>query len=325
MAPSESEARREASHWYVRLREEEGDEAAQAEFAEWLHADPAHAKAWQSMCETMEAVGRTPAEWRSCGLPGQVGRLRESRSANRAPRRRAGIAIGAAIAACALALALPTIGLHLRADHITAPGHVEQVRLADGSTVRLGPDSAIAVDYGDGGRTVRLLSGQAMFDVAHDEARPFRVRAGDVTATVLGTSFDVRMLGSVTGIAVAHGHVRVEDASARPTGAHDLHAGEWVRLDAGHAAETGTIAPQLVGGWQRGEALAENRTVGSMIDEIRPWFAGRIIVADAGLAGRRVTGIYNVRDPEQALAMIVRPHGGRVTRITPWLLVVTRK
>lgn len=327
MAGDEDEARRDASHWYVRLREEESDEAVRAGFARWLDADPAHGEAWRSMCETMETVGRAPVEWRSYSLPGQSrrgsGHSRQGRRWSQPRKRRAGVAAAAVAAACAFALAVPTISLRLQSDHMTGAGDIEQVRLADGSTVQVGPNSAIAVDYSESGRTVRLLSGQAMFDVTHDAARPFRVQAGEVTTTVLGTSFDVRMLGDATSISVARGHVRVEDAGATPTAKRDLLAGDTVRIDASHAIETGRVAPQLVGGWRSGEGLAENRTIANMVEEIRPWFRGRIFITDAKLAARRVTGIYDVRHPEQALAMIIQPHGGRITHITPWIMVVS--
>ena len=54
------------------------------------------------------------------------------------------------------------------------------------------PDSTLALSYGAGGRDVALLAGQAFFDVASLQGRPFRVRSGDVTVTVIGTAFGVR-------------------------------------------------------------------------------------------------------------------------------------
>lgn len=228
-----------------------------------------------------------------------------------------------AAAACLLLFLLPATGKYLQADFVTAAGRVEQISLADGSIVQVGPDSAIAVDYDDTGRTVSLLSGQAMFEVRHDSARPFRVKAGEVTTTVLGTRFDVRMLGDTTSIAVAQGHVRVEDTKNGQPTARDLLPGDWIQFQTGQPPQTGKLAPELVGGWRKGEALAENRTIGSVIAEIQPWFAGRIFVRDAEFAKRRVTGIYDVRDPERALEMIVRPYGGRITHITPWIIIVS--
>jgi len=159
--------------------------------------------------------------------------------------------------------------------------------------------------------------------VTPDPTRPFRVVAGDVTTTVMGTSFDVRMIGGATSVAVKRGHVRVDDEGAAPPSSHHLHVGDWVRIDTRHAAQTGVVAPELVGSWSNGEVLAEKRSIASVIEEIRPWYGGKIMVTDAELASRPVTGIYNLKDPAQALSLIVKPYGGRVRRVTPWLLVVS--
>src|SRR3546814_13229123 len=59
------------------------------------------------------------------------------------------------------------------------------------SSVTLDTGSAIAVNYGDGRRGVRLLAGRAWFDVAHDERHPFTVSAADARVRVTGTAFDV--------------------------------------------------------------------------------------------------------------------------------------
>lgn len=318
VAADEKEARREASHWYVRLREESEEENVWTQFDEWLQADPLHGKAWTSMCETMRVVARTPSRPRRDPRPNGFRHV-WSVSIKRKPR---GAIVAVAAAACTVMLALPAVSLRLRADHITSAGHVEQFRLADGSTIHLGPDSAVAVEYDSSTRNVRLLKGQALFDVTRNPTRPFRVVAGDVTTTVLGTSFDVRMIGDATSVAVRHGHVRVEVNGAAPRRSRHLRVGQWVRVDSRHMTQ-GAMAPSLVGSWNDGQVLADNRSIASVIEEVRPWYNGRIIVMDPTLASRPVTGIYNLQDPAQALSMIVRPYGGYVSQVTPWILVVS--
>jgi transmembrane sensor len=70
--------------------------------------------------------------------------------------------------------------------------------------------------------TLRLLAGSAHFDVAHRKDRPFRVRAGDVTVTVLGTAFTVELTGEAVRVHVDRGRVDVAW-----TGTHrELAAGE---------------------------------------------------------------------------------------------------
>ena len=83
---------------------------------------------------------------------------------------------------------------------MTATGESRTVTLADGSQVNLSGGSAIGVDITSEERRVRLLSGEAFFDVAHDAARPFTVEAGEARIVVLGTAFDVALDPSATTV-----------------------------------------------------------------------------------------------------------------------------
>jgi transmembrane sensor len=220
-------------------------------------------------------------------------------------------------------IAGPMVSLRLKADHLSGVGKVERVALVDGSVVELGPDSAIAVDYRLDARVVRLLSGQAMFEVAPDPARPFRVAAGNITATVLGTGFDVRMIGDRTSVAVRHGKVRVQDDSATPAISRELGVGDWVRFAPGRPMEEGAGAAEVVGAWRSGTVPIRNRPIAEAIDEARPWFRGRIVLTDRALGERLVTGSYDFNDAAESLALIIAPYGGKMRQITPWLLIVS--
>lgn len=318
--PDEDAARRSAADWYVSLRESPEDDSLHAEFDRWLHADPRHGQAWTSVNNTMKIFRRAPEAWREPPLTGPDRPRRHRAQWSRRHKRK--LVYTAIAATGAWALLWPTISLHLRADHVTGTAEIAHLRLGDGTSVALGPQSALAFETAGGKRTVRLLAGQALFDVRRDPSHPFVVEADGVTTTVLGTRFDVRRLEESTSVSVARGHVRVGVAARSYHSPTDLLAGEWIRIDAQGRERSGKADAVMMGGWTKGEALAENRTIADVVDEIRPWFRGRIVLADAQLGERRVTGIYDVRRPEQALAMIVRPYGGRIRRITPWILIV---
>jgi transmembrane sensor len=58
-------------------------------------------------------------------------------------------------------------------------------------------------------RRVTVHDGQALFDVAHDSARPFLITAGDETVRVVGTKFDVRRRDGQLTVTVLRGLVEV--------------------------------------------------------------------------------------------------------------------
>jgi len=328
MTDDKGTADRAAAEWFVLLREGPVDAGLRDRFDAWLAADPAHASAWADIRETARVIASAPPERRSYDLPrgDQDRRHRSSRwgAAARTPLKRghrwqtASVTVAVALA---FFLAMPSLILRLEADHISSVGLVKTVRLDDGSTVTLGPDSAVAVDYQSEGRNIRLLSGQAMFEVVRDPGRPFQVAARGVTTTVLGTGFDVRMIGDGTSIAVRHGHVRVEDGRS----SRELGAGDWVRFAPGTATLAGAITPDLIGAWQTGRVPVRNRRIADAIDEVRPWYGGKIMLANTALGEKPVTGTYDVRDPVRSLTLMVSPYGGRVIRVTPWLLIVTEQ
>jgi transmembrane sensor len=85
-----------------------------------------------------------------------------------------------------------------------------RIVLPDSTIVWLNADSKLLYNEGPSQREV-TLSGEAFFDVKH-ATRPFVVKAGGSTTTVLGTRFNIKAYsGEPTAITVASGKIRVED------------------------------------------------------------------------------------------------------------------
>ncbi len=319
-------ARGEAAEWHIRLQEDPDDMALIARFQAWISADDMHRTAWTAMGRTVAALDRAAvsapaAHLTATRLPVPPRHDRRRRGAA-AVVRKYGRWAAVAVAASVAVLVAPAIHLRLTADHLSGAGEVRRVTLADGSHVVLGPQSAIAVQYSASARVVRLISGRAHFEVAHNPARPFRVDAESVRTTVLGTVFDVETTGPAAAtVAVTSGRVRVEGKGGGQGFASVLTAGQSVRLSRG-VAERGREAPALMSSWRTGDLPLRHQAIAQAIDQVRPWYGGKIILMNAQLGKLPVTGIYNLHDPETALALMVSPHGGEVVRVTPWLLVV---
>ena len=140
-------------------------------------------------------------------------------AANKLSRRRL-LTGGGAIAAGVSGLGLAGWSWLMRGRHQTRKGETRQLALPDGSVVTLNTDSDISVRLSENLREVRLLRGEALFDVAPDKARPFVVLAGSTQARVLGTSFLVRALAEEpVQVLVREGVVevsRTDNAPQRP-------------------------------------------------------------------------------------------------------------
>jgi transmembrane sensor len=224
------------------------------------------------------------------------------------------------LAAALMLLAAPAFLVHLQADHLTATAETRAVMLDDGTQVRLGPESALAVDFSGSSRAVRLIKGEAFFEVVPDSSRPFRVAAKGVLATVLGTAFEVRLDTQDVGVAVRRGRVQVE--GGEPMRSEQLVAGQWVTM-----GEAGTVRGERnveeIGDWLEGELVARDRPMTEIVDALRRYYGGRILVGAPTFAATRVTGIYDLRHPQATLTALAASHDATVRQLSPWLLIVT--
>lgn len=320
-------ASNEATEWLILLQEEPDDADLRRRFDEWLRVDPRNESAWASTRTLSDVAALLPVARASREAPSATGPRGRSEELSRLQprtfaRRWAMPVLAAAAAACLAMWAGPAMLLHLRADHVTGTAELRQFDLPDGTRVTLAPASALAVLDDPRGRRVNLLSGEAFFQVRPDPARPFRVVARDVEATVLGTSFDVSLGSADVAVSVQEGIVAVAAAGDPVEAGARLAAGQSVRVSSRGMAR-GSEQPELVAAWRHGQLYAQETRLGDAIDQLRRYFVGTIVLTDDHLADRRVTGAYNLADPEDALRGMARVHGATVRRITPWLLIVS--
>lgn len=297
----------EAAGLFLRLRASPGDVTLEAERAAWCARSDRHAQAWAAAQQV----------WSLAGAVGPAATPVPAR------RRRWLVPAGAALAACLLLAFLPGLWLLLAADYTSAVGESRQVSLADGSTVLLDSDSAIAVDYEGGARGVTLLAGRAFFDVQKDPARPFLVKAGEVSVRVTGTAFDVGLEAGGVVVSVKSGSVHVGYPAGGVNAAADLSPGDRLRVSGAGQAVADRMAPSSLAAWRRGRLMVESATVGDVVEVLRRYHRGVIVIADDALAQAPVTGVFDLRDPMRALRAAVQPHAGTVHEITPWLVVLS--
>ena len=79
-------------------------------------------------------------------------------------------------------------------DYVAATGERVVVELEDGSVLRLNAESAISMSFSEQERRLELLYGEAYFEVAADNDRPFVVDASQLSTRALGTEFNVRFI-----------------------------------------------------------------------------------------------------------------------------------
>lgn len=305
--------RREASEWMIALREQPGDAVLHRRFRIWRRSS-ANDAAWHELDHVSGLI-------RHAAHPGVLSALGSRQSGRRWHRGGRAVAAPVAMAACAAALLIGHSALiPIGADRTTGRGEIRHLLLADGSRVTLAPESAVAIADGSA-RQVQLLRGAAFFNVRHDDAHPFRVVVGDAVATDLGTAFEVRREGSVMRIAVRDGLVRTSCAGGW-SDPDVLRPGEAQEVDCAAATHRRTrVAPPAVASWTDGQLVINNRPLREVVAALRPWHRGLLLTRGAGME-RRVSGVYDLRHPDHALAALRQAHGTTTITVTPWITVV---
>jgi len=297
----------EAIDLIIRLQNGPGNAVTTEMIGRWRARSPEHERTWIRVAEAH-------------GMSGQV--LTVKRKAERRDKlglTRRNLMLGGAIgivAAGAGAYVVPQIILRARADHITAKGEIRRIELADGSIALLGPDSALAFDYAEQRRSIELLQGMAYFEVAADETRPFRVHCGALSATAIGTAFDMSNDAGMLSLSVQHGIVGALGER--------LVAGDWVMFDPGsESLERGKRPLDQIATWRDNLITAESETLAALVARIARWCPGSVVIADPSIGRQKVSGIFDLKDPKLALAAVVHPAGGTVRQISPLLTVIS--
>ncbi|MBR2815482.1 MAG: FecR domain-containing protein [Reyranella sp.] len=334
--PERQRASKEASVLFVLLAEAPDDADVKARIDAWCAQSTLHSEVWERTCRTYRMMGGSAAVYEA-HWKANAGRPPSAAAAEMSVRARAGgplgfrgrrglLAVaGLAVAACLAIAVAPAAYLRLRADIVTSTAELRTIDLDDGSRVRVGPQSAIGIAFSEGERRVHLLRGGAFFEVAPDARRPFRVVAEDVVTTVLGTAFEVALQEDGVAVAVQRGNVRVDKDSLSPPLSADLKAGDWIRVGMPLLAERGTKSPQDIGDWTAGQFVARNRPIAEIVDRLRGYYGGMIVVQDAAFSRRLVNGVYDLRDPEATLRNLASAHDAVVRQISPWMLLVTAR
>jgi transmembrane sensor len=330
----------QAVEWHLANRGGLDREQA-AQFAEWLKASPLHVEEYLTLAQLgADLQAARTRQGVHLGLPaGELEALIERArtapepddivipfpaAARREPvrTRTFGLAASALVAlvgaAIALALWLPaTATLHRASGH----GQRLSEHLPDQSLMTLDADSVADVRYTVGERRIELAQGQGLFEVAHNRLRPFRVQAGGVVVTAVGTRFDVQTLDNVAIVTVLEGRVRVAPAdlaAAGPTSHAQVEvvAGQRLRIVAGKLVEDPrTINAAQSIAWLDGRLECDEVPLAEVAAEVSRYAAKPVVVTGTALRALPISGGFAPHDLDAFLAFVASLEGTQL-RVT---------
>lgn len=204
------------------------------------------------------------------------------------------------------------LALHPGQTYSTPVGGITSIPLTDGSRMTLNTDSAASIDMDRNARVVRLLKGEAYFEVVRAPDRPFVVQAGLREIIVLGTQFSVRRGNDALDVLVTEGQVRVQGGERSVVAS----AGQRVRVQ--QATEVVLSEPQSAIesaiSWRTGYISLDDVPLAEAISEFNRYNIRKVQIRNAKIAELRVSGKFRSTNVE-SFVHLLRDHFGVQSRI----------
>lgn len=193
----------------------------------------------------------------------------------------------------------------------TLKGEKVTFKLADGTVVKMNAESRLEFPqvFANGKREVTLI-GEAFFEVARDENKPFVIKTGNITTTVLGTSFNINAYpeNDLIEVAVSTGKVKVEHTGGKAGQSSDVvylnpnrKATYRINHDEIVVSSFNTIEELA---WKDGILHFHKADEALVISRLERWFGVRVNVENTSPAEWDLTASFDNQSLEEILTSL---------------------
>ncbi len=180
--------------------------------------------------------------------------------------------------------------------YVSGKGERTKLELPDGSWVYLNSKSKISYPekFSKKERKVEL-SGEAFFEVVHDEKHPFVVQTGEISTTVLGTTFNVSTQQDFVTVTLETGKVKINGIK-NSKGIY-LNPGEQFRFNIQNGKyRKAEVNTSLFTDWRNGILQFNEISFGDAIHQLENWYNIQIQCDSKELLHRNIRGKYMNED-----------------------------
>jgi len=334
----------EAAEWFVEINEDEPDIATRQRFHAWLMLSPEHVRAYLKVLPIWEDGAHLDGEGN--GDPqalvawareinnvvpleaqrpdgGEPLQMRRELEAHEIRAVRPVLSRYVAIAASALLVILCTWFYIQRGTYATGIGEQRFITLADGSKIELNSRSRLKVRLTERERSIDLLEGQALFQVAKDGTRPFVVRSGNTWVRAVGTQFDVYRKAAGTIVTVVEGRVSIKQPSQflfpmlekKGATAHEvfLTAGEQLTVSPAVKPKAKRADVAVATAWTQQRLVFSKTPLTEVAEEFNRYNERRLIIESGGLKAFNISGTFSSTDPASLIRFLRAQSGVHVT------------
>lgn len=333
--PDLSRVEAQATEWIMLFEDGGGTPEERAAFKRWLDESVHHRDAYMRFAALWDGMERFEELSDYSAADDGATLLKGSRYFPRSLGRRSLMRIAASlflVVAAAVAYQALSVGdLRHVASHETVVGAHRTVSLPDGSRIDLNTNSRMEIDYSLTSRRVRLVRGEAYFDVVENQSRPFVVEAGGGAVRAVGTAFSVRLRDRKIDVTVTEGQVALfasaPDRAERVEGGDRAAPAALLRVAAGQQVvfeddveQLNHVAADVMKrklSWRDGMLAFSGEPLSEMVAEVSRYTDMTIEIEDDELRVFPVAGYFKAGDVEAMLEAFELAGGLRVERLGP--------
>lgn len=168
-------------------------------------------------------------------------------------------------------------------------GHQSLTVLNDGTRIRLNAGSRFEIIPGNEAERHVRLDGEAFFDVARDELRPFVLETSGMEVKVLGTSFNVTAYDEIQSVVLVEGCVEVK-GSGEETSTRISPSQRFIYDTVSNTSGVEETNPEEYTSWIDGYLLLANTPVPEILARIGHYYGVEVACTENDFAGETVSG-----------------------------------
>ncbi|GLX79447.1 histidine kinase [Thalassotalea insulae] len=327
----------EASLWLVRLDNGHLSEQSKKELKHWLAADKRHPAAlkamadiWDDMDEVLNSLDDKHSAPESVTLWPILKPIFTP------------FALAASISFFAIFIWLLTPGSVEKNSYATITGQQLDATFDDGSIIHLNTNSRIETEFSDEKRLIKLVKGEALFEVAHDPERPFIVYVGDRLVQAIGTKFVVHLHAKNVQVTVTDGKVKMSKvnvdsklADIKAINTADIQKDDIYLAKGDNVFVANEQAPIITQfkpenierelSWLDGKLIFDNEELFDVIEEVNRYFNIKIVLKDPSLHHIRISGRFDLDDSDALIEALELSFNIQSQRLDANKILLTKK
>lgn len=206
-------------------------------------------------------------------------------------------------------------------------GKRTDLKLSDGTVVWLNSGTKLVYPavFNEENREV-YLEGEAIFDVAHNPQKPFRVLSEHQRIEVLGTVFNVSSYPEdvETSTVLKSGSVRVSYSGKKGTAMRMTPGMRSAFNSRTQKVSTQQVDPEDYFSWREGFLSLRNHSLGEIATKLSRYYNRTVRIEHEGLAQETFSGKLDLKENVESVIGIISDATEIQYRVTPEAIVLTK-